>query len=197
MSWNIVKHNEAHADDDVFKPNIKGFAVGNGVTNWKYDTTAAYVEMAYWHSLIDTDLHDRIVAADCDFSGPYMQNVTEECGAMLDEFSTLTADINVYDIYGTCWGLGPSPQMIMSGEQGRHYNRYVSQNDYTPWLKREVAHTQDGKKILKELPPCTWGTGLLDWMNLADTRKALHIPDNVQAWDLCQSGDWWHYVIQT
>ena len=116
---------------------------------------------------------------------------------MLDEFSTLTADINVYDIYGTCWGLGPSPQMIMSGEQGRHYNRYVSQNDYTPWLKREVAHTQDGKKILKELPPCTWGTGLLDWMNLADTRKALHIPDNVQAWDLCQSGDWWHYVIQT
>ena len=33
-------------------------------------------------------------------------------------------------------------------------------------------------------------------MNLSDTRKALHIPDNVQAWDLCQSGDWWHYVIQ-
>ena len=112
MAWNIVKHNETHAnDDDVFKPNLKGFAVGNGVTNWKYDTTAAYVEMAYWHSLIDTELHDKIVAADCDFAGPYMQNTSEECFGYLDEFSTYTADINVYDIYGTCWGLGPTPQL--------------------------------------------------------------------------------------
>ena len=36
----IVKHNEEASDDD-FKPNLKGFAVGNGVTNWKLDCTPA------------------------------------------------------------------------------------------------------------------------------------------------------------
>lgn len=152
--------------------------------------------MAYWHSLVDTELHDKIVAAECNFKGPYMQELTEECAGYLDQFSVDTADINVYDIYGTCWGLGPTPQLYMS-EKDRQHRRFISQNDYTPWLQREIKKDdQSGEPILKELPPCTWGSGLLDWMNLADTRKALHIPDSVQAWDLCQSGDWWHYVIQ-
>lgn len=26
--------------------------VGNGVTNWKFDTNPAMVDMAYWHSLM-------------------------------------------------------------------------------------------------------------------------------------------------
>jgi carboxypeptidase C (cathepsin A) len=58
LTWNIDQYNEAHAaDDTVFKPNLKGFAVGNGVTNWKYDTQAGYIDMAYWHSLIDSKMH--------------------------------------------------------------------------------------------------------------------------------------------
>ena len=44
----IYQHNETNAD---FKPNLKGFMVGNGVTNWRYDTDPAYIEMGYWHSL--------------------------------------------------------------------------------------------------------------------------------------------------
>jgi len=60
MAYYIDQHNTTNAaDDSVFKPNLKGFAVGNGVTNWNYDTTAAYVEMGYWHSLYDTDLYDQ------------------------------------------------------------------------------------------------------------------------------------------
>lgn len=56
MAWYIDQHNTT-AGDDVFKPNLKGFAVGNGVTNWKFDTAPAFVDMAYWHSLYDTKLH--------------------------------------------------------------------------------------------------------------------------------------------
>lgn len=40
--------------------------------------------MAYWHSLVDTGLHDKIVAAECNFKGPYMQELTEECAGYLD-----------------------------------------------------------------------------------------------------------------
>lgn len=53
---------------DVFKPNLKGFMVGNGVTNWKYDTTPAYLEMAYWHGLYDSDLYEAFKDNKCDFS---------------------------------------------------------------------------------------------------------------------------------
>lgn len=40
-----------------YLPNFKGFLVGNAVTNWKYDTTQAFIEMAYSHQLIDPKLY--------------------------------------------------------------------------------------------------------------------------------------------
>lgn len=72
MAWYIDKWNTDNAaDPNVFKPNLKGFAVGNGVTNWTYDTTPAYVDMGYWHSLYDTALKNEFQSNNCDFSGPY------------------------------------------------------------------------------------------------------------------------------
>ena len=47
-------------DTEAYKPNFKGFAVGNGVTDWKYDTFPAFIEMAYWHGLYDDDLYNSI-----------------------------------------------------------------------------------------------------------------------------------------
>jgi len=35
------------------------------------------------------------------------------------------------------------------------------------------------------LPPCTWGNPLIQYLNDATVRTALHIPDSIQAWDLC------------
>jgi len=40
-----------------WKPNLKGFMVGNGVTNWKYDCDVAYIEMAFWHGLYSTEMY--------------------------------------------------------------------------------------------------------------------------------------------
>lgn len=54
----IHHHNMANLGTDVFMPNLKGMMVGNGVTNWKYDTYPAYLEMGYWHSLYDTTTYD-------------------------------------------------------------------------------------------------------------------------------------------
>lgn len=104
----INKHNE-EADEDTFKPNLKGFAVGNGVTNWKLDCTQAEVEMSYWHSLMDEQMHEKFVALDCDWHMPDMIGVTDECMSLLGELETLTATINIYDIFGVCWGAGPYP----------------------------------------------------------------------------------------
>lgn len=182
----IYDHNEAQTENaEAFKPPLKGFMVGNGVTNWDYDTNTAYIDMAYWHSLMNTELHDKITEAKCDFTGPYMRKATDECIGYLNEFDSLVSDVNVYDIFGTCWGSGPYPQMYESKKRG------FTQNDYTPWLKRPVRENDD---MLRELPPCTYGSGLLDYLNLDVVRQALHVPNDVQAWDLCTNEI--NYIIQ-
>ena len=190
LTYYIWQHNQENAaNDDVFKPNIKGFAVGNGVTNWEYDTTQAYVDMAYWHSLMDEAMHDKFVELNCDWNMPYMLNVSDDCMNLYSEFDSLVADVNVYDIFGTCWGLGPFPQEgtpSMYGEKHSDFHqKFVTPADYTPWVAGPKKH--DPKK-LQELPPCTFGSELLDYMNSKEVRTAMHIPDKVQAWDLCKSG---------
>ena len=147
--------------------------------------------MSYWHSLISEELHEKFVALNCDWNMPYMLGVSDECMDLFNEFSTLTTTINVYDIFGTCWGAGPYPQAeekgfphLYTSDKRRHHQKYITAADYTPWLKQ-------GRKAgtsLNELPPCTFGSSLLSYMNSDEVRKAMNIPDHVQAWDLCKSG---------
>ena len=54
VSYNIDQYNTQYAaDDTVFKPNLKGFMVGNGVTDWSYDTTPAFVQLAFDEVLLE------------------------------------------------------------------------------------------------------------------------------------------------
>ena len=65
--------------------------------------------------------------------------------------------------------------------------------DYTPWT--HWAKKQSNPKALKELPPCTFGSSLLDYMNSDAVRTAMHIPAFVQAWALCTSDS--NYISET
>ena len=65
----IHHHNIANVDmPEVFKPNLKGMMVGNGVTNWKYDTVPAYIELANAHSFMNPDDYAQMNALGCDYS---------------------------------------------------------------------------------------------------------------------------------
>ena len=120
----------------MFKPNLKGYIVGNGVTNWTYDTMPAYLSMGYWHSLYDTRLYAQMQAANCDFSGPYQRNVSEECEGYAEEFASYTQYVNVYDIFGICWGRGDYPNFELYSSPGVNKAKKsgISFADYTPWL---------------------------------------------------------------
>jgi len=175
LANSIHTYNEEHAGDaQVFKPNLKGFMVGNGVTNYDYDCTPAYVEMAYWHSLYSDDLRDKIVKANCDFGGMPMR-ASAECMNLYREFSSLVSDVNVYDIFGICYGPEPHPQMYATNavaEEG------ITAAHYTPFLYENLG---DGAG----LPPCTFGTPIISYYGRQDVREALHIPEDIQEWTLC------------
>ena len=112
--------------------------VGNGVTNWEFDTTNAYVDMAFWHSLYEEELYDQFQELKCDFNGPYMTHTSDECMSLLDQFDVLVADVNVYDIFGVCYGTFPYPSLQSSQDDAPKEMTYYSQNDYTPFLKRPL-----------------------------------------------------------
>lgn len=87
----IHHHNMANLGTDVFMPNLKGMMVGNGVTNWKYDTYPAYLEMGYWHSLYSTETYDAMKANDCDYSGlVFDKPISEICGKLFEKFEADT-----------------------------------------------------------------------------------------------------------
>ena len=59
----------------------------------------------------------------------------------------------------------------------------------TPWAFRNYNN-------LGEVPPCIYGELVIEYLNKPEVRKALNIPDYVQPWDMCQSGNTfnWNYT---
>jgi len=49
FAYHIVEYNKAAST----KINIQGFAIGDGCTNWQYDTMPATLNMTYGHALIN------------------------------------------------------------------------------------------------------------------------------------------------
>ena len=160
------------------KLNLKGFAVGNGVTNWDYDCTPAYIDMAFYHGLYSVELKEAIERSGCDYGGPNMSHLRgAECYGYLAQFTALTKDVNIYDLYGICYGNEPYPQIMANNGASR---KGFSARDYTPWLETEFYSNSDSS-----LPPCTFGIPLTDYLNQADVREAMHIPEDVQDWEMC------------
>jgi hypothetical protein len=42
------------------KINLKGIMVGNGATNWHLDITPAFLDMAYYHNIMDGEVKKTI-----------------------------------------------------------------------------------------------------------------------------------------
>lgn len=57
LSFYLHDHN-LNQTDDIEKINLAGFFVGNGVTNWTYDTANATFDVAYYRLLISQTLRD-------------------------------------------------------------------------------------------------------------------------------------------
>lgn len=178
----------------VYLPNLKGFMVGNGVTNWQYDTTPAFVEMGFMHGLYDIDLYNSFVDNDC-FSqySRLSTTLTATCRKNILKFESLVNKINVYDVYGKCYSAGVTleesvPQMYESAtsaenERGDELRNVFTAKDYTPFLFERKEEL--GTKRLMELPPCTFGQPIIDYLNSDEVMEALHIKAGLPAWDLC------------
>lgn len=81
LSWQVAQWN-ANQTDPASKINLSGFFVGNGVTNWTYDTAPATVDVAYYRSLMASADWQEFQRLQCNVSGlPLgdLSHATPEC----------------------------------------------------------------------------------------------------------------------
>jgi hypothetical protein len=101
----IHHHNMVNAGNpDVYKPNLKGIMVGNGVTNWTYDTTPAYIELANAHSFFDPAIYRKMKELKCDYSMMEFNIMpSDDCMDLFNSFGDAISGVNVYDTLGKCY----------------------------------------------------------------------------------------------
>lgn len=184
--------------------------VGNGCTNWTYDTMPATLEEAFPKALMGQELHDKMVADMCDYTNlqfPDQPQPTAACNGYLNTFMTYIADIDIYNLYepadaspiGKCTKGKSKSNVLGFTEYLEKIYKTKSDNEttpvtkkldtaswYQPYLKR--AQRKAGLCGDEELT-ANWIT---NFFNSTVTRTALHIPDNLlsQNWTMCANIDY-------
>jgi hypothetical protein len=86
--------------------NLKGFIVGNGITDMYIDTDNPLLEsVAHW-SMIPMSLWTRIKELGCIFYWKKMDlpaNNPPECEPLYNESMTLIQDLDIYDLFRTVY----------------------------------------------------------------------------------------------
>jgi len=116
----------------------------------------------------------------------------------------LTGGLNWYDLYRPLLPAAPPKEGMTAAESRmgsvmingtkKTYKKGYTFGEYTPWLK----------KYQKDDNPFIFAEFLTEYINEPEVRKALHIPDDIQAYEQCndningnysfsQEGSMWIY----
>lgn len=115
---------------------------------------------------------------------------------LYNEWGNLTDSVNIYDIFGTCygnsndssskWHSGNDFGLKMTGGKIQPYRKAFTTADYTPWMyKNKNKNSKNLKTPKPVIPGCTFASGTIDYLSDDTVRSQLHIPADVQTWALC------------
>lgn len=173
LSAFIDNYNNNKSTPDANKINLKGFAVGNGLTDLRYDffgQSNLGAELNYFLYRADQAIYSMedsyLIENVCFNSDAAMEK--KECQDLMTALSDTMDGINIYDIYGDCF---------YSDDDHFTFN-------YAQFLTKDPLRS----KILKMNPPCLDITGPTIWLRSSAVRSAFHIPDYVQPWTECSVG---------
>jgi hypothetical protein len=166
-----------------FIPNLKGFIVGNGVTDYRYDMKKKYyLDMAFWYGLIATKLWQDLMDNQCWLDVP-----PNQCNEWLGWVNGNTTNVNIYDVFGKCWPT-TSPSSILKtpgNEAEKKLKTTFTAFEYTPFIKSTLYTLRSDDQPAKLVPECAYTAPLIQYMNNDTVRTALHIPASLPAWEFC------------
>ncbi|XP_040104811.1 lysosomal protective protein isoform X2 [Oryx dammah] len=165
--------------------NLQGLAVGNGLSSYEQNDNSL-VYFAYYHGLLGNRLWSSLQTHCCSQNKcNFHDNKEPECLANLQEVSHIVASsgLNIYNLYAPCAGGVPShvrheKDTVVVQDLGNIFTRLPLKRAWHQMLLRS------GEKVHLD-PPCTNTTAASNYLNDPHVRKALHIPEQLPRWDMC------------
>lgn len=176
--------------------NLKGYMVGNGVTDDTIDGNAL-VPFAHGMGLISDDLFEE-VNSECN--GNYYNPTSSNCADKLAKVDREVADLNIYDILEPCYHDTASKITLENTKLPLSFRKLGETDRPLPVRKRIFGRAWPFRAPVKEgfVPtwpqllnsenvPCTDDEVANAWLNNEAVRKAIHAEStNVSGnWDLC------------
>ncbi|KAL2076897.1 hypothetical protein ACEWY4_027498 [Coilia grayii] len=160
------------------KLNFRGFAVGNGISSFDLNDQSL-IYFAYYHGLLGEDLW-RDLNDNCCKDGVcnFYNNSKEACSISVSQAFRIVYEsgLNEYALYLDCAG----------GARSQAAYRRTMSHVFRAYRKHwEANNVLSSSPMVSGVPPCINSTAQMNWLNRADVRKALHIPDTLPAWDIC------------
>jgi carboxypeptidase C (cathepsin A) len=163
--------------------NLKGYMVGNGCTDWTFDSTADTATYANFN-IIPQSWWNQYTELNC-YSGPVeLWTKPKSCIPLQAKIQAKVSKLNWYDLYRPLlnFKLGEEDRMgetVIDGEV-KTYKRGMTMQEYTPWAGQ--LETNEPQIRLNDF--------VTDYMNLPETREAFNIPSDVPAWQQCSNIDY-------
>lgn len=180
LAFQIYEHNTLASVRGGEQINLKGFAVGNGATDYDFDVSPSFPATVGNFQIIPPALYQEFVDNDCfySFNGVLDESQnSRECNVTWAKIELLTSGLNWYDLYRDVTAETLSSQKerrygetVVNGETKR-YKLGMTPAEYTPWLKGFASSTSSS------------GDFVTEYLNREDVRAALNIPTDLPGWE--------------
>ncbi|KAI4356289.1 hypothetical protein L6164_000321 [Bauhinia variegata] len=187
--------------DSGVKPhlNFKGYMVGNGVTDNKFDGNAL-VPFAHGMGLISDDLYEEVVK-ECNGNFYDPDPTKDICREKLAKVDEVIGGLNIYDILEPCYYGTVTKDTKTSNPRLPASFRMLGETERPLPVRKRMfgrawplrAPVRDG--IVPTWPqlsssgdvPCTDDEVATTWLNNAEVRKAIHATEVnlIKTWELC------------
>ncbi|XP_044520039.1 lysosomal protective protein isoform X1 [Gracilinanus agilis] len=166
--------------------NLQGLAVGNGLSCYEQNDNSL-VYFAYYHGLLGYRLWSAL-QSHCCAQGRcnFHDNQDPNCTMNLLEVSRIVSNsgLNIYNLYAPCAGGVPGharyeKDTLVIQDMGNLFTRLPIKR-----MLQQQTLMRTGERVRLD-PPCTNTTAPSTYLNNPYVRKALHIPEQVPRWDMC------------
>ena len=176
LAYRVLEYNEKVTKEK--KINLKGIAVGNGVSDWKYDHENATMDFLFTHHLISYEHR-------LDYVKYCLNNKTlneTKCKENRKEAREIIDGINIYDYISDC--AIPKNSKGEISTKSKYYK-------YASWHFKD-SKTTDEEIILnlkseddgRKATPCVDDTNIENYFSRPDVQTALHVK-NLPKWYVC------------
>ncbi|XP_039156646.1 serine carboxypeptidase-like 20 [Eucalyptus grandis] len=172
--------------------NFKGYMVGNGVTDDKFDGNA-FMPFAFGMGLISSDIYE---ACQITCGGKFYDPPSEGCQKNLEKVEQAVSGLNVYDILEPCYGnsetrngsgntnmtLGFHQMGVNKKPLPKRTSMFGRASPF--WSTRDTEASSPGSQDEIHVK-CVDDEAAVAWLNNEAVRKAIH------AAPVSVAGSWW------